>query len=55
MQRPVDRQVAAVAAYNSGDVSVYCNNNDFQARSSVFIVRVQPAAREQDMVAVSAK
>lgn len=55
MQRPADKRVVAVTAYNSGDVSVYCNKKDFQARSSVFVVRVQPTAREQNMVAVSAR
>lgn len=55
MQRSADKQVVALTAYNSGDVSVYCNKKDFQARSSVFVVRVQPAAREQNMIAVSAK
>lgn len=55
MQRPADKQVVAVTAYNSGDVSIYCNKKEFQARSSVFVVRVQPAACEQNMVAISAK
>ena len=55
MQRATDKQFVAITAYNSGDVSIYCNKKDFQARSSVFIVRVQPDAREQNMVASSAK
>lgn len=55
MQRPTDKHVVAVTAYNSGDVGIYCNKKDFQARSSVFVVRVQPAAREQNMIAISAK
>ena len=55
MQRPADKQIVAVTAYNSGDVGIYCNQKAFQARSSVLVVRVQPAAREQNMVALSAK
>lgn len=55
MQRPADKHVVAVTAYNSGDVGIYCNKKDFQARASLFVVRVQPAAREQNMIAVSAK
>lgn len=55
MQRAADKQVVAITAYNSGDMSVYCNKKDSQARSSVLVVRVQPAACEQNMVAISAK
>ena len=55
LQRPADKQVVAVTAYNSGDVGIYCNKKDFQARASLFVVRVQPAAREQNMIAISAK
>ena len=55
MQRPADKQVVAITAYNSGDVGIYRNRKEFQERSSVLFVRVQPAVREQNMVAVSAK
>lgn len=55
LQRPADKQVVAITAYNSGDVSIYCNKRDFQSRTSVFVVRVQPAAREQNMIAISAR
>lgn len=55
LQRPADKQVVAITAYNSGDASIYCNKKVFQARSSVLVVRGQPAAREQNMVAISAK
>ncbi len=55
LQRPTDKHVVAVTAYNSGAVGIYCKEKDFQARVSMFVVRVQPAAREQNMIAVSAK
>ena len=55
MQRPADKQVVAITAYNSGDVSIYCNEKEYKSRVSVFVVRVQPASREQNMIAISAQ
>ncbi len=43
-----------VAAWRSGDVSVYCEEAEFKKRTSVFVVKVEPKAREQSMEAISA-
>ena len=36
-------------------MAINCNEKDFQSRASVFVVRVQLALREQNMIAISAK
>ncbi|MEO7547017.1 MAG: OmpA family protein, partial [Ramlibacter sp.] len=44
----------AVLAWRPGDVSVYCDEKEFKKRTSVFVTRIEPKAREQKMEALSA-
>ena len=46
--------VIAVSSWRPGDVSVYCAEAEFKKRSSVFVVKVEPKAREQRMETLSA-
>jgi len=46
--------VLAVMAWRPGDVSVYCQEAEFKKRTSVFVVRVEPKAREQRMETLTA-
>ncbi|MEO7254223.1 MAG: OmpA family protein [Casimicrobium sp.] len=46
--------VIAVSAWRPGDVSVYCEEAEFKKRSSVFVVKIEPKAREQRMETLSA-
>jgi len=44
----------AVMTWKPGDVSVYCDEKAFKKHASVFLMRVEPKAREQTMEALSA-
>lgn len=43
----------ALMTWIPGDVSVYCEEADFKKRTSIWLIRVEPKAREQSMLALS--
>nr|WP_295786237.1 OmpA family protein [Rhodoferax sp.] len=54
LDNPATGSTVAVAAWKPGILSVYCDEPEYQKRTSVIVVKVDAKAREQAMEALSA-
>lgn len=54
LDNPATGSTVAVAAWRPGILSAYCDEAEYQKRTSIMVVKVDPKAREQAMEALSA-